>query len=69
MEKNTLISCQESSDAASIYRERTAAPNAIEDTAAVLGNLAHAMRDAITVFVSSPDADKIAPDEPPKRAI
>lgn len=69
MEKTYVISYQESSDARSIYRERTAAPFAFAETSAVFGNLAHAIRDAITIFVTSPDADKIAPEEKPNRAI
>jgi hypothetical protein len=47
-----IASYQESADASSIYRDRSGANVAVQNTAAVAGNLAHAMRDAVIVFVS-----------------
>lgn len=51
MEKALVASYQESADASSIYRDSTLADFAIQNTAAVAGNLGDAMRDSLIVFV------------------
>jgi len=51
MEKALVTSYQESADARSIYRDSTSADFAVQNTAAVAGNLGDAMRDAVIVFV------------------
>ena len=43
------------------YVEGTAMPSCLQEISAVLGKLAHEIRDAVTIFVESPDFEKIAP--------
>lgn len=51
MEKIVTSAYHESTDASSIYRDSASAAFAVQNTAAVAGNLADAMRDNVIVLV------------------
>lgn len=53
MEKAVTTSYQVSADASFIYRDRTSANFAYQNSASVPGNLADVMRDSVTIFVPS----------------
>lgn len=66
MEKAIDTSYQESADASSIYRDRTAADFALQSTAAVAGNLADAMRDAVVIFMPTLFVDSATNSDDPR---